>query len=132
MSLSTTRPTWAALGLNPGLCSETTARAMTRSFHILLFPYPTRTTASRLSSPPFSSSPLHFIIMCLFIFNVSHADVFIYTHTVQRISQTQQLLSHNIISGRQVSTLFESSSGPLKYRSNANNVHSAFWDPKCL
>jgi len=36
-----------------------------------------------------------------------------YTYIVQRISQTQQLLSHkNIILGRHVSTIFESFSGP--------------------
>jgi hypothetical protein len=82
MSLSTTKPTWAALGLNPGLCGETTARAMTRSFHILLFPYRTHTTASRLSSPPFSSSPLHLIII------VSAVNPFLAPATCNRTTNT--------------------------------------------
>ena len=56
-----------------------------------------------------------FVFSEAFNCNVSHPDVFIYTYTVQRISQTQQfLLLKMLFSGRHVSTPSESSSGPLK------------------
>jgi len=46
--------------------------------------------------------------------------------------KTQQFITQNYILERHVSTLPESSSGPLNYRSKVNNVQSAFWDPKRL
>ena len=48
------------------------------------------------------------------------------------ISQTQQLLliHKNNYLGLYVSTLTESSSGPLKYRSKISYVYNALWDPQ--
>jgi len=66
-------------------------------------------------------------------FIVSHPDVFIYTHTVQRISETQEFLLHKMLfQGDMFRLPLSRLQAPLKYRSKVNNDHSAFWDPKRL
>ena len=79
-------------------------------------------TVSRFTVSKFTVSKFTVSRFTVSKFTFSHPDVFIYTYKVKRISQTHDRFLHeNAILGRHVSTLSESSSSPLKYRSKVNN-----------